>query len=73
MLFVLYIAGTDKASRTNEVTRSESPFIGSDSGMQSDDTNPSPAKGKAKPKGKRAGERSVMFHCRRSHSIWRVR
>lgn len=47
---------TDNASRT-EAARSESPFVGSDNGMQSDDTNPSPAKGKTKTKGKRAGER----------------
>ncbi|KZP32207.1 hypothetical protein FIBSPDRAFT_1036854 [Athelia psychrophila] len=39
-----------------EAARSESPFVGSDNGMQSDDTNPSPAKGKTKTKGKRADD-----------------
>lgn len=50
-----YSACTNGATRASEATRSESPFVGSDSGILSDDTNPSPAKGKGKTKGKRAG------------------
>ena len=50
-----YFVFTHEATRASEAARSESPFVGSDSGILSDDTNPSPAKGKGKTKGKRAG------------------
>lgn len=62
---------THNAPRT-EAARSESPFVGSDNGMQSDDTNPSPAKGKTKPKGKRAGEDCIEVALLASSRIFAI-